>query len=762
VAARPPAAAEDLRPYDDPRVQQAFVRRLSGRDDGACEATLLIEGVRCSACAWLNERALARVPGVLSASVNYASHRATVRWDPARARLSQLLAAVAAVGYAARPWDPRRAGAALARERRDLLWRIFVAGFGAMQVMMYAVPAYLAGDGEMSADVAQLLRWASLVLTLPVAAYSAAPFFRGALRDARAGRAGMDVPVALGVAVGFAASAVATVRGAGEVYFDSVSMFVFLLLGGRYLELVAREHAGRALAHLDRLVPELAHRLVAPLPSLATERVAAAALAPGDLVLVRPGESFPADGTVASGAGPVSEALVSGESAPVAKSPGSAVIGGALNLATPLVVEVRATGPHTVIGSIVRLVERAQDERPRLARLADRAASVFVLLVIALAAAAGAWWGAADPARAVPVMIAVLVATCPCALSLATPVAFTVASGALARRGIVLARPGALEALARVTDVVFDKTGTLTRGELRLARVDVLGAAPRERCLALAAGLEAASEHPLAAAIVAAALGPRPLATGVRGVPGSGIEGRIDGRAHRIGTLAFVRALSGGPVPAGSCDVWLGDEAGLLAGFVVADELRPEAAAAVAALGRMGLAVHLLSGDGEAACRAVAAAAGVRAVRAAADPGAKRDYVRALQRAGRRVVMLGDGVNDAPVLAQADVSFAMGAGARLAQVSASAVMLRAGPGELPQALAIARRTTRIVRENVCWALAYNLTVLPLALAGTLGPAAAAIGMSASSLLVVVNALRLQGPRARGAEAPSPSSEPILA
>jgi P-type Cu2+ transporter len=703
--------------------------------------------VRCSACAWLNERALGHVPGVLSATVNYASHRATVRWDPARARLSAILGAVAAIGYSARPWDPRRAGAALARERRGLLWRLFVAGFGAMQVMMYAFPAYLAGDGEMSADIAGLLRWASLVLTVPVVAYSAAPFFRGALRDARARRAGMDVPIALGVAVGFAASVVATVLGAGEVYFDSVSMFVFLLLGGRYLELVARERAGRALAHLDRLVPELAHRLLDHPRSAQTERVAATRLAPGDLVLVKPGESFPADGVVASGAGPVDEALVSGESAPVAKSPGSTVIGGALNLASPLVVEVRAAGPRTVLASILRLVERAQDERPRLARLADRAAGVFVLSVLALAAAAGIWWGFADPARAVPVVVAVLVATCPCALSLATPVAFTVASGALARRGIVLARAGGLEALARVTDVVFDKTGTLTRGELRLSGVDVLGAVPRERCIAIAAGLEAASEHPVAAALVAAARGPRPVAGDVRNVPGSGLEGTVEGRTYRIGTRAFVQPLPAGgdAAEAKRSAVWLGDDAGLLACFGLADELRPEAAATVAALEAMGIAAHMLSGDGKATCQAAAARAGVRRVRAEADPEAKRDYVQALQRSGRVVAMLGDGVNDAPVLAQADVSFAMGAGARLAQVNADAVMLRAGLGAVPGALSIGRRATRVVRENVIWAFAYNLTVLPLALAGVLSPQAAAIGMSASSLLVILNALRLQRP-----------------
>jgi P-type Cu2+ transporter len=762
-AVRPDAAApaEDLAPYDDPRVQGAFVR---DRGD-AREATLLIEGVRCSACAWLNERALARVPGVLAASVNYASHRATVRWDPARTRLSAILGAVAAIGYSARPWDARRAGAALARERRDLLWRLFVAGFGAMQVMMYAFPAYVAGDGEMSPDIALLMRWASFVLTVPVVAYSASPFFRGALRDLRARRAGMDVPIALGVAVGFAASAGATVLGAGEVYFDSVAMFVFLLLGGRYLELLARERAARALVHLDRLVPELAHRLIDPPRSLETLRVPVAALAPGDFVLVKPGESFPADGVVASGSGAAKEALVSGESAPVPKVPGSTVIGGAVNAAGPLVVEVRATGPHTVLASILQLVERAQAERPRLARLADRAASAFVLSVLVLALAAGAWWGVADPARCIPVVIAVLVATCPCALSLATPIAFTVAAGELARRGIVLARPGALEALARVTDVVFDKTGTLTRGELRVCGVDVLGALPRERCLALAAGLEAASEHAVGAAIAAFVRGPRPVAERLRVVPGSGVEGDIDGRRYRIGTLAFAQSLAPAGarmIPRRRGAVWLADESGLLAGFALADELRPDAAAAVAGLEDLGIAVHMLSGDSAETCRAVAARAGIVRVRvrAEATPAAKRDYVAALQRGasgkGKRVVaMLGDGVNDAPVLAQADVSVAMGGGARLAQVSADAVMLRVSLAELPQAVRIARRTVRVVRENVIWAFAYNLTVLPLALAGALSPWAAAIGMSASSLAVVLNALRLQRSRAP-VEAPQPA------
>ena len=744
AAAAPVSPGDDLSIYDDPEVQRAFVRR----EGGVCEAPLVLEGIRCSACAWLNEQAVARLPGVVGVHVNYATHRMSVRWDSSRLRLSEILVAVRRIGYRASPLDPKRVDALHSRERRDALWRLFVAGFGMMQVMMYALPAYLARGGEMTADIRELMRWASFALTVPVVVYSAAPFFSGAARDLIARRLGMDVPIALGVGVAFGASVVATLAGAGEVYFDSVAMFVFLLLLGRFLELLARQRATRALQHFEGLAPEFAHRLREFPRSLEAGRVAAATLKPGDHVLVKPGETFPADGLVADGSGTVSEALLSGEAKPVLKRPGSAVIAGAANLSSPLVVKIERTGAATVLSSILRMVERAAAERPRLVELADRSASWFVLAVLAIAAAGGLFWASAEPGRALPVVVAVLVATCPCALSLATPVALTVVIAGLASRGVVIARSRAVEVLARTTDVVFDKTGTLTRGEPKLVNVVVCGGATRERCLALAAAIESASEHPVAGAIVEAARGAPALQVAqIRNAPGGGVEATVEGCRYRIGTAAFVREPLREPRAIAASDddslVWLADESGPLASFAVEDALREESKHAVAALQALGAKVHLLSGDGTEAVRRIAGLAGIEFTRAQAAPQEKLEYVSELQRRGRIVAMVGDGVNDAPVLGRADVSLAMGGGARLAQMRADAVLVSGDLHELPRAVERARRTLRIVRQNVAWSFAYNLTVLPLALSGLLTPWLAAIGMAGSSLLVTLNAFRLQ-------------------
>jgi Cu2+-exporting ATPase len=478
------------------------------------------------------------------------------------------------------------------------------------------------------------------------------------------------------------------------------------------------------------------------------------ALKPGDHALIKPGETFPADGIVEQGVGSVSEALLSGEAKPKTKRPGHAVIAGAANLSSPLVVKIEMVGPDTALSSILRLVERTAAEKPRSIELADRTASWFILLVLVLAAIAGIYWVATETVRALPVVVAVLVATCPCALSLATPVALTVAIAELAARGIVVARSQALEALAGATDVVFDKTGTLTRGELTLDDVTPLGRMSKERCLALAAAIESASEHPIAGAIAAGTAATGLRVAEIRNVPGSGVEARVEGRRYRIGTPEFALGLAPGSVAAAEIGedtaVWLGDESGPLAGFRFGDELRPEAREVVAALRALGLRVHLLSGDSERATKDMARRAGIDIVQAQAAPEYKRGYVADLQRQGRTVAMVGDGINDAPVLAQADVSLAMGGGTRLAQMRADAVMLSEDLRELPRAVEYARQTLRVMRQNVAWAFAYNLAVLPLALSGMLTPWAAAIGMSGSSLLVVLNALRLQGSRRRRA------------
>ncbi|HSF48540.1 MAG TPA: heavy metal translocating P-type ATPase metal-binding domain-containing protein, partial [Burkholderiales bacterium] len=457
----------ELRAYDAPELQRSFVLEIG---EHTKEAMLILEGISCAACVWLNEQHIARLPGVLSANVNYATRRARVRWDERAISLSEILREIAAIGYTAYPYDPTRVETVFRTERTNALWRLFVAGFGMMQVMMYAVPVYLA-QGEMTAEIESLMRWASLALTLPVLLFSAQPFFMGALRDLHNRRLGMDVPVALGIGAAFVASVWNTVAGAGEVYFDSVAMFVFLLLSARYLESLARHKAASAAEELVKIIPARARRISGLPGSRTYEDVVVPSLALGDRVLVKPGEVIPVDGIVIEGATRVDEALFTGESVAIPKHAGDLVIGGTLNTESPIVIEVSRVGAETVLAGIVRLLDRALGEKPRLAELADRAAGFFVLALLLAAAAVALAWSVVEPDRALAVTIAVLVVSCPCALSLATPAALAAATGSLARRGVLITRGHALETLARATHFVFDKTGTLTEGKLKLIGV---------------------------------------------------------------------------------------------------------------------------------------------------------------------------------------------------------------------------------------------------------------------------------------------------
>ena len=630
------------------------------------------------------------------------------------------------------------------------MWRLFVAGFGMMQVMMYAVPVYLAGDGTMTVDIEQMMRWASLVLTVPVIGYSAQPFFRGARREWRMRRFGMDFPVALGIAVGFGASCWATISASGQVYFDSITMFIFALLLGRYLELLARVRVGDSLNYLARLVPAAGERLNDYPQSRATERIAVVHFAAGDHALVKPGEPIPADGVVVEGHSDVNESLLTGESRAVSKTAGSALVGGSINMSSPLVMRIERVGTDTMLSSIVRLVERAAAERQPLAELADRYAHWFVVLVLIVAAATVIGWCMIDPSRALWIAVAVLVATCPCALSLATPVALTAVTGELARRGFVATRGHAVEALARATDIVFDKTGTLTEGEPRVIDMHLYGNASAAQAAAIAAALESGSEHPIARAIAchaAEAGGETMIGEAQINTPGEGVEGVVKGVRYRLGRQRFAAQLC--PTSAFEriesvyTEAWLSDTRGPVARFTLGDRIKPQARELVTALRASGRRVHLLSGDGPGPVQEVAQFLGIDVARAEATPEDKGAYVRALQRDGAVVAMIGDGINDAPVLAQADVSVAMASGAALAQTHADAVLLSGQPADLLRALTLSQRAKRIIRQNLAWGFGYNLLVIPAAVAGFVSPWLAAVGMSASSLLVIANALRLR-------------------
>ncbi|MFO7602317.1 MAG: heavy metal translocating P-type ATPase [Gammaproteobacteria bacterium] len=733
-----PAVLAKLDLYDRPEVQQRFVHGVPEER----EAALILEGITCAACVWLSERHVGRLPGVLEFSVNYSTQRARVRWDDRQIHLSNILRAISAIGYLAHPYDAQRQTEVHRRERGRALRRVAVAGLGMMQVMMLAAALYVGESQGMEPAMMHFIRWVSLVIATPVVLYSGWPFFSSAWRDLRQRRLGMDVPVALAVGSTYIASVLATLSRGGEVYFESVTMFVFFLLGGRYLEMNARQRASQAVEALATLLPALATRLDA---AGVETQVGVAELVPGDQLRVRPGEIIPADGEVLRGESSVDESLLTGESLPRRRGTGDALVGGAVNVESPLDMVVTRVGQDTVLSGIQRLLDRAQTEKPRIARLAELGTGRFVLLVLLLAfAAAMAWWYI-DPSRAFWVAVAVLVVSCPCALALATPVAITASTGYLTRLGVLTSRGHALETLAGVDTIVFDKTGTLSEGELQLLQVTPLGALPVGCCHALAAGLEQGSEHPLARAI-RAAVGHVPAVENLRATPGRGVEAEVDDECYRIGNLAYVQELSAEvsthSVPAGVSPVYLGSAEGLLAVFEVADRLRIDARETVAGLMALGIEVQLFSGDAPATVAQVAASLGITTAQGDMLPADKLAALRALQAQGRTVAMVGDGVNDAPVLSQAHVSMAMASGVELAQNSADMILQSHQLTPLLAAVVQARATLRIIRQNLGWALGYNLLALPIAAIGVLTPWMAALGMSASSLIVVANALRL--------------------
>jgi P-type Cu2+ transporter len=747
-----PDELRELKLFDQPEVQRQFVTDETDRASGRVlrEASLILEGITCAACVWLNERHVQALPGVTDFTVNYATHRARVRWDPERLALSDILQAIRGIGYRAHPYDPGTRDKAFQRERHVALRRLAVAGLGMMQVMMLAVALWLGAGDEAYANLLQFMRWVAAGLTTPVVFYAALPFFRSAWRDLEHRRLGMDVPVSLAILSTYFASVYSVALGTGEhVYFESVAMFVFFLLTSRYLELMARQRSSQAIDRLDRLIPALATRVAA---DGSDEQVPVAELAPGDRVRVRPGEPLPADGLVEAGESTVNQALLTGEPEPCLRRAGDAVTGGTVNVDSPLVVRVTRVGAETTLAAIQRLLDRAQTDKPRLARMAEKGTGHFTAAVLILTALVGMiWYLWIAPDRAFWVVVAMLVATCPCALALATPVAITTTTGVLSRIGVLLTRGQAVEDMAKTNVVCFDKTGTLTVGRPEWLATQVLAPGYEEReLLAMAAALERHSEHPLAKALVqAAGAVPVPPLEHVRNVAGRGLSGLLDGVEIRVGTPGFV-GLEQVPedvrpplTHAQATAVWLARAGEVLGVFWLADQPRPRVRETVAELQELGLEVVLLSGDRPEAVAIFAAGAGISEACGGMTPEDKVAYVRRRQARGEIVLMAGEGINDAPVLAGADVSLAMGSGTRIAQTQADLVLMSDRLDAIPAAIRQSRETLRIIHQNIMWAIGYNGIALPVAATGFLTPWLAALGMSLSSLIVVGNALRLR-------------------
>ena len=764
---------------DDPLERAEIAREIASAADGArrFEAVLSIDGVHCAACVIAIEGALRDC--VDEVSVNAATRRARLVWRADGQQLSQACRRIARLGYRPRPVSQRLLESAQAAGRRAALWRMLVAVLCMMQVMMYSVPRYVAEAGAMSADIVGLMTWAERILTLPVMLFAAGPFFTGAFRDLRAWRIGMDVPVALGIAVTFVASLAASASG-GEVWFDSLTMFVAFLLIGRWLEAAARE---RALAGVGDLLARLPERIERLDEQGGSSLVGLRQLAPGDRVLVAAGQAVPADGIVETGIAHVDESLLRGESRPELRQPGDALAAGSISLDAPLTMRLTRTARDSRLQEIADLMDSASARKPRLAQLADRWAGPFLGMVLLLAAIAWCVWQLIEPGRAVWVAAAVLVVACPCALSLATPAALLAASGRLARQGLLARSPQALEALAQADTFVFDKTGTLTLDRMDVVAVQVNQVRSPINALqarAVAAALEAGSMHPVAAAIVrdAPAGIALPEVRSVRERAGAGIEGEVllEGRWHRarLGSHRFaapqrsIDRLQEGLVSAYEAramqeagdaeNVCLSIDGRAAASFTLSEALRPEALTAIKRLRDAGIQLEILSGDAPERVARVAAALGIETWQAQSSPEDKLARIESLGRQGRHVAMVGDGINDAPVLARADVSIAFATGAPLAQHHADLLLLGEGLDRLALARDHTRQAMRVVRQNLVFATAYNAVGIPLALAGLLPPWLAGLGMAGSSLVVVLNALRLAPSRV---SLPPASPDPAL-
>ncbi|WP_457281528.1 heavy metal translocating P-type ATPase [Polaromonas sp. P5_D5] len=741
----PPAAAWAV--LDESAEWEGFSRPVAGRE-GWWESYLALEGMHCAACALTVEEVLRKLPGVDTVQVNGVTATARLQWHPQTTQPSYWIAALHQAGYGALPAGDLLLAGRRVQAQRVMLWRWLVAGFCMMQVMMYAAPAYLAPAGEITPDIQALLGWASWVLTLPVLLFSCWPFFAAALRDVRNLRIGMDVPVALGVLIAFGASTAATFDPAGpwgdHASYDSVPMFVFFLLSGRLLEQRLRDRTAGALEALMRRLPDSVERREA---DGSFRAVAVRRLVAGDLIRVLPGQAFPADGAVEGGESRVDQSLLTGESKPLLRRVGDGVIAGSHNLTGVLQVRVLRVGPETRYAEIVALMEQASVEKPGLVQLVDRVASPFLVAVLLASAAAAVWWWPFGQAHAMAVAVAVLIVTCPCALSLATPAAMLAGAGALARRGVLVRKLQALESCAAIDTVIFDKTGTLTEDRMQVVMAHTPAGVNRDEACDWAGALARHSLHPVSRAIAARFPATDWVASEVEEVTGRGLRGkvaRLDGSEPHYLNLGAA-FFCGVPVPGRDVPVLqahLSDGEHYLAGFELDEAMRPDAAQAVDALLKLGVRVQLLSGDTGQAVAHLARRAGIEWCFGECTPEVKLEHVRRLQREGHRVMMVGDGMNDGPVLAVADASMAMGQAVPVAQARSDFIMTGNRLLTVPALVAQARRTRAVVRQNLLWAAVYNATCVPLAVFGYMPTWLAGFGMAASSLLVVANSARL--------------------
>lgn len=734
---------EKLKPYDDPSLRGRFTRP-SGYED-SLETTLRLEKIRCAACVWLCEQHLRRNAGVQDVQINYITQKVMVRFSPLKTSLARLLFEIERIGYEAWPFEPSQSLDRAKVERRQLLMRLGVAMLGMMQVMMYAWPTYTGAD--ITPEFELLMGWASWALTVPVIVYSAGPIFQAAWRSIQSIKQtrmlGMDVPIALALALAFIAGTLNLITGSGKSYFDSITMFVAFILAARYMELLARQDAQGGAEALAKQLPATCERVFNYPTSQDVEVVPVVNCSPEEVLRVSPGEVVPADGVLIENVSALDESLLTGESKPVEKKIGDRVYAGTHNILNPLFMRIEAVGQSTRIAGIASLLDQALLAKPVMVSLAEKWTAYFVTFLLLGAFISSAVWFYFDPGRAWVVLVSVLVASCPCALSLAVPTAMAAAQGAVTKLGVLIVRGHVMEGLVKATDLVLDKTGTLTMGQPELQEViNLRSGYLREDALVLAAALEVGQRHPLALSLLRAAES-ESLTLPLLCEPVINLLGRgLSSGPYRLGSALWL-GIDHSTQQGQYGQVHLADEQDLIASFVFLDTPRVGLKQFLKAVKSRNIAVHLVSGDDRETVAWWAHHVGIEHYQGGCTPEDKYDYIEGLQKQGRFVWAIGDGVNDAPLLARADISVAVGAGAPLAAAGADAILTAGSLEPLAKTLLLADKTQAIIKENLLWALIYNVLAIPAAMMGWVNPWVAGIGMSLSSLAVTLNAWRLR-------------------
>ena len=719
---------------DDENLQNEFAYY----HDGFKETILTIEGISCSACAWLIEMQVSKFKGINKINVNATTQRATVQWQENQIKLSEILSLIDKIGYHALPFKASTAEEANKKQAKSFIRRLGISGILMMQVMMIAFGLYFGAFADMAEHTLVYLRWASFFLTVPIVTYGAFPFYKSAFFALKARQLSMDVPVSIAISLAFLASTWATFTQQGEVYFESVSMFTFLLLIGKFLEFRARTRAADVSANLLKLMPMTATKVENGIESF----IAATHLKTDDIILIKPGETIPADSEILTGRSQINEAMLSGEQLPLQKTELDDIFAGTINGDGNLTARVKHNNQESFLSQLIRLSENAQSHKPKLAKLSDKIAQYFVALILFVATLTAIYWSQHQPEEAFWITLSVLVVTCPCALSLATPTALTCATTRLNREGILIKSAHVLETMPVIDAVAFDKTGTLTTGEFTISEVKTYGDFSSQdgqnNALAIAAALEAHSAHPLAKAF-SPFRNFNHITTQVIVAPGAGISGKVDNLHYSIGKSSWLLNDSDGASHSAQCVLM--QEHNLVAEFYLHDGLRDSAKQLIEFLHHEKIITAMLSGDHLQGCNKLQAELKLNSVQANLSA---QDKVNAIkhQQATHNVAMIGDGVNDSPVLGAAHLSIAMGSGTDIAKNGADVILLNNKLNGVQTLRQVSERTASIIKQNYLWAFGYNAVVLPLAVMGHIAPYMAVVGMSASSILVVSNSLRL--------------------